>query len=152
MWIEQLGFMDLVNRTWNAHVKPSSIAKVITVKFKNVRYELMKWGRNLSQLKLLIEKCNKVIFILDEIEETRQLSRAEFNFRNIVKVHLKGLLSTQSVYWKNRCTICRVKFGGENTKYFHAKAIERYRHNAISEIKNGDGVILVDHHDKADAF
>jgi hypothetical protein len=45
-----------------------------------------------------------------------------------------------------------VKFGGENTKYFHAKATERYRHNAISKIKNEDGDILVDHHDKTDAF
>jgi hypothetical protein len=45
-----------------------------------------------------------------------------------------------------------VKFGGENTKYFHVKEIEMYRHNWISKIKNEDGDILVDHHDKADAF
>jgi hypothetical protein len=44
------------------------------------------------------------------------------------------------------------KLGGENTKNFHSKAIERYRHNKISEIKDDDGITLTDHQDKANAF
>jgi hypothetical protein len=98
MWVEQPGFMELVKRSWNFPVKSGSIAKVITAKFKNLIYELKKWGRNLSQLKILIEKCNKVIFQLDDIEDSRHLSRPEFNFINIIKVHLKYVLNTQSVY------------------------------------------------------
>jgi hypothetical protein len=98
MWVEQPGFMELVKRSWNSPVKSGSIAKVITAKFKNLIYELKKWGRNLSQLKILIEKCNKVIFQLDDIEDSRHLSRLEFNFINIVKVHLKYVLNTQTVY------------------------------------------------------
>jgi hypothetical protein len=62
MWIDQPGFLDLVDKTWKQPVKPGPIASVLTAKFKNVRYALKKWGRNLSQIKDLIEKCNKVIF------------------------------------------------------------------------------------------
>jgi hypothetical protein len=41
---------------------------------------------------------------------------------------------------------------GENTKYFHARATERYRRNAISEIQDEDGNTLVEHQQKAAAF
>jgi hypothetical protein len=42
--------------------------------------------------------------------------------------------------------------GGENTKFFHAKATERYRQNTITQIANEDGVILTDHQQKASPF
>jgi hypothetical protein len=44
------------------------------------------------------------------------------------------------------------KLGGENTKFFHSKAIERYRFNRIAEIQDADGNVLSDHQDKANAF
>ena len=45
-----------------------------------------------------------------------------------------------------------VQLNGENTKYFHARATERFRHNKISSIADGDGNILVEHEEKAAAF
>jgi hypothetical protein len=98
---------------------------------------------------LLIANSNKVIFILDKLEEERQLSSPEFNFRNIVKVHLKRLLQIQSDYWKKRCTIRWVQLSGENTNKFHAKATERYRHSVIAEFKGEDGTTLIDHNQAA---
>ena len=61
-------------------------------------------------------------------------------------------MNIQSIYWKNRCTIRWVKFGGENSKKIHAKATERYRHNVINEIKDEHGNTLINHNDKADAL
>jgi hypothetical protein len=94
-----------VERVWNSPVKPLSASGIITAKLKNLRYELKRWGKNLSHLKDLIGKCNYVILLLDQLEDERDLSRPEFNFRNIVKVHLKKLLQLQSDYWKSRCTM-----------------------------------------------
>jgi hypothetical protein len=91
-WIQQNGFMELVKRVWNTPVRAKSSANVLTAKFKNLRYELKRWGKNLSQIKLLIEKCNRVILLFDQLEDERDLSRPEFNFRKIVKVHLANLL------------------------------------------------------------
>jgi hypothetical protein len=51
-----------------------------------------------------------------------------------------------------RCTVRWVKFGGENTKFFHAKATERYRNNIIREIKDDEGIIRTEHHENASAF
>jgi hypothetical protein len=89
-WIQQLGFFELVEKVWNSLVKAQSSFCIITAKFKNLRYELKRWeGGNLSHLKDLIAKCNYVILQLDQLEDDRDLSMLEFNFRNIVKVHLK---------------------------------------------------------------
>jgi polysaccharide pyruvyl transferase WcaK-like protein len=41
--------------------------------------------------------------------------------------------------------------GGENTKFFHAKATERYRYNVISVIKDEQGNPMVEHNQKANA-
>jgi hypothetical protein len=109
-------------------------------------------GKNLSHFKDLITKCNQVIFLLDQLEENRDLSRPELNIRNIVKGHLKRLLQIQSDYWKSRCTVRWFKLGGENTKFFHSKATKRYMHNKIAEISDEAGNVLTDHSDKANAF
>jgi hypothetical protein len=133
-------------------VRAKSSSGIITAKLKNLRYELKRWGKSLSHFKNLVAKCNHVIFLLDQLEDARDLSTPEFNFRNIVKSHLKHLRQVQSDYWKSRCTIRWFKLDGENTKFFHSKAIERYRQNKIAEIKDDDGNVFVDHNEKANAF
>jgi hypothetical protein len=39
--------------------------------------------------------------------------------------------------------------GWENTKFFHAKATEKFRQNTITQILNEDGIMLTDHQKKA---
>lgn len=56
------------------------------------------------------------------------------------------------MYWKKRCTIRWVKFGDENTKFFHATAAERYRKNVISQLTLADGRIVTDHQSKSSAL
>jgi hypothetical protein len=51
-------------------------------------------------LKGLIQNCNKVVLILDTLEEERPLFRLKFNFRHVVKLHLEGLLLAECNYWK----------------------------------------------------
>jgi hypothetical protein len=53
--------LELVDRDWKMPVRANSSANALTAKFKNLRYELKKWGKSLSHIKFLIEKCNKVI-------------------------------------------------------------------------------------------
>ena len=96
-------------------------------------------------MKLLISSCNKVILLLDNLEELRPLFRQEFNFRKIVKLHLENLLHTQFLYWKKGCTIRYIKVGEENTKFFHAMATERFRRNSIASLQQPDGAIISYH-------
>jgi len=64
-------------------------------KYKRLRYDLKHWSKGISNLKLLIENCDKVILYPDTLEELRPLLNTEWNLRRIVKNQLMKLLQQQ---------------------------------------------------------
>jgi hypothetical protein len=73
---------------------------------------------NLSNIDTCIENCNKIIFMLDEYEDARELHISEWNFRRIIKERYLHLSDCKRDIWKNRCTIRWAKLGDENTSFF----------------------------------
>jgi hypothetical protein len=139
----------VLKKSWDKASNKKSSASVLVDKLKMLRYDLKHRKTNILKLKQLIEKCNKVIFLLDELEEARPLFLQEFNFRNIVKLHLDDLLLAECNYWRKRCTIRWIKMGEDNTKFFHSMATERFRRNCIKSLKASDGRIVDDHTEMA---
>ena len=92
--------MDCVRDSWKIPSRKGHITAIIMDKIKHLRQALKKWQTNLSQLKLLIDRCNQVVLCLDDLEELRPLYRPEANFRVIVKLHLDHLLHLQFFYSK----------------------------------------------------
>ena len=109
-WINMPGFLEIVKNIWDIHC-PGDSAKSLSAKLKLLRKGLKKWSTSLSVIKKLISNCNKVILMLDDIEEQRTLHITEWNFRIIVKDKLRSLLNCQQEYWKKRCTTKWAKFG-----------------------------------------
>lgn len=99
-------------------------AHILSAKFRLLRRILKRWAKGLSSLSKLISNCNMTIAFLDKLEEIRCLHPLESRFRNIIKSHIKVLLAMQNDYWKQRFTQRVMQFGDENTKFFHAMAIE----------------------------
>ena len=123
--------------------------KSLNAKFKNLRRASKLWAKTLSYLKTQIAKLNELIFLWDFFEEFRELDIHEWNCRAILKEHLLILLRNQKIYWKQRGKIKGVKFGDENTKFFHTKASINHRHNHIAVLQNEDEVDISDHAGKA---
>ena len=113
-------------------------------KTKNLRYNLKRWSKGVSKLKVLIQNSNETLAIMDTLEDKRPLYVQESNFREILKTHLQALLKYQNEYWRKRCTIRYFRFADENTKLFQSLATERYRHNAIAMLRVGE-VEIHDH-------
>jgi hypothetical protein len=147
-WIRQPGFMQLVDNIWALSVHGNA-AKRINAKFKLLRKGLKKWSGNLSNIDTCIDNCNKIIFMLDEYEDARELHITEWNFRRIVKERYMHLSDCKRDIWKNRCTIRWAKLGDENTSFFHSMATIRYRQNCISKFTLPDGREVSDHNEKA---
>jgi hypothetical protein len=147
-WIRQPGFMQLVDNIWALFVHRNA-AKRINAKFKLLRKGLKKWSGNLSNIDTCIDNCNKIIFMLDEYEDARELHITEWNFRRIVKERYMHLSDCKRDIWKNRCTIRWAKLGDENTSFFHSMATIRYRQNCISKFTLPDGREVSDHNEKA---
>nr|AAO37473.1 putative reverse transcriptase [Oryza sativa Japonica Group]AAS01922.1 retrotransposon protein, putative, LINE sub-class [Oryza sativa Japonica Group]ABF96965.1 retrotransposon protein, putative, LINE subclass [Oryza sativa Japonica Group] len=149
-WIEHDGFFDLVTSVWNNHGDSTDAAKNLTAKFKSLRKGLKKWSKTISKLTTLISNCNLAVSFIDKLEELRDLTLAEWNFRVIIKSKVLQYLRFKQIYWQKRCTIRWAKFGGENTKFFHAAATERYRRNLITHLQSDEGRMLTDHSEKAE--
>jgi hypothetical protein len=78
------------------------------------------------------------------IEEYRDLSLEEWNFRKILQEHLENLLEKQRGIIKWAC------LGDENTKKNHANATIRHNKNSIMMLRNSDGAEVFRHVEKAE--
>jgi hypothetical protein len=136
-WASHRSFYDIVKLSWDKSVGSLlNSVSVLSAKFKRLRYDLKQWSKGVSNIKLLINSCNKVIKFLDTVEEFRPLFNPEWNLRNLVKQQLCSLLKQQTQYWKQRNTVNRIKYGDECTKYFHSMATVSYRRNRIAQIQH----------------
>jgi hypothetical protein len=142
--------MTILQNSWFEGTVSLDSAKSISTKFKNLREVLKTWKSGLPNLAAAISKSKELVQFLDVLEEARDLTLEEWNFRNIINEHLRKLLHQQRTYWKQRGTINWVKFGYECTAFFHANASIRHRKNFISSLVNSVGVELLLHEEKAE--
>lgn len=149
-WMELPNFMEVVEHGWSVPVIQTDAARAITAKFKNLRRVLKAWQAQTSSLKTNIANVKMVVAFLEVLEELRDLSIQEWNFKNILYEKLTALLEQQRIYWKQRGTIKWVRFGDEGTKFFHANATIKHNRNMVTALKNDIGDLVTDHNVKAD--
>jgi hypothetical protein len=92
--------------------------------------------------------CKAVISILDAVEENRPLTRLELVLREIIVRLLSRTVKEKLLLWKQKSKIRVALEGDENTRYFHACASQRLRHNKI-QVLDHDDLELFGHDQKA---
>jgi hypothetical protein len=148
-WLLHEEFFPLMQHGWNLAVLPQDKAKMLMAKFKNLQRVLKCWYANTSNLVRNIKNNKLLLGFLDKMEELRDLTLEEWNFKQIVQENLALLLEQQRVYWRQRGTIKWATLGDENTKFFHANAIVKHTRNYIRSLKNSSGVEHFQHEEKA---
>lgn len=147
-WLQQATFMQTAQQSWAENINQADKAKVITAKFKNLRKTLRLWQKNFSGIKKNIDNVKLVLSLMEIIEEVRDLTIMEWNFKEALITKLNLLLEQQRIYWKQRGKIKWVKEGDAGTKLFHANATIKYRNNLIAQLKKDNGEIVVSHVEK----
>lgn len=148
-WLEHPEFLSVVQQHWTSPTHLFDAAKILTAKFKNLRTALKIWKANLSNLKSTIGSVKVVLDFLQVIEEFRDLSVPEWNFRSLLESKLQNLLKQQKIYWQQRGQVKWVTLGDAGTKFFHAHATIKYRKNLITSLENENGETVFDHKQKA---
>nr|TKW11035.1 hypothetical protein SEVIR_6G207600v2 [Setaria viridis] len=126
-------------------VAASSQRRVRSLKW--VRAERKKWARERRRLTTVISNYRIVLALLDLLEERRRLTAGEHLLRNLVEVKLSAANQALAIYWKQRYTFKVCKLGDENTRFFHASASARLRHNHIA-VLHSNGVPVYTHEGK----
>jgi hypothetical protein len=147
-WLQLEDFHSIFQDSWSQPLFQPDPAKRLMAKFKRERKAIQVWCKSLPNLEKLIDKVKLVIQLLDFIEESRDLTIQEWNFKEILILHLHDLLSKQRTYWKQRGQIKWVTLGDAGTKFFHANATVKHRHNLISSLKDDNGNTALSHTDK----
>jgi hypothetical protein len=104
-WLLREEFLPVMQHGWNVHVFQQDHAKKISAKFKNLHRVLKMWHYQLFKLSSIIENNKLMLSFMDVLEETRDLSLQEWNFRLLVQENLDKWLEQQKVYWKQRGNI-----------------------------------------------
>jgi hypothetical protein len=87
-----------VKQAWESAPFIHDSGKMINAKFKRTRYSLKKWSKRVSNLKEIINNYQFTLALLDGIEEQRNLSVVEKNFRRIVEIHTRKMLEARRIY------------------------------------------------------
>ncbi|PVH33721.1 hypothetical protein PAHAL_8G054400 [Panicum hallii] len=97
--MEHEHFWAVVQHGWSLPTQQTDAAKIIIEKFKNLRRVIRAWQAQLSSLKTNISNVKLIISLLGIIEEFRDLSLMEWNFRDLLEKKLLSLLRQQKIYW-----------------------------------------------------
>jgi hypothetical protein len=114
-----------------------------------LRRILRQWHAQISNLATTIQNNKVILPFLDTLEEFRDLALEKWNFRKIVLEHLENLLEQQRQYWKQSGRIKWDVLGDENTEFFHSTATINHNINAITMLKDSNGLERYQHEDKA---
>jgi molecular chaperone GrpE (heat shock protein) len=140
---------QVMDHAWKVPTTHTDKARRIVAKFKNLRRVLRAWQKQLSNLATTITNNKRILLLLDTLEEFRDQSLQEWNFRVMVQNNLEGLLEQQMVYWKQRGIIKLAELGDENTKNSHDTATIQHNKNTIMSLTSPAGIQLTNHEEKA---
>lgn len=101
-WLKHSSFINVMQHGWGLPVTPSDNARALGAKFKNLRRVLRMWQKQLPSIAKTIQNCKEVISFMDILEEARDLTLEEWNFRDQTNQQLNSLLSQQKIYWQQR--------------------------------------------------
>lgn len=91
-WMDFPDFLIIVQQHWCAPGHLTDAAKILSAKFKNLRTALKKWKSTLSNLKVALSNVKLILNFFLLIEEFRDLSIVEWNFKQLLEHKLQTLL------------------------------------------------------------
>jgi hypothetical protein len=107
----------ILSHGWCIPTIQADQAKNISAKFKNLRKIFRNGQKSIPTLKTNITNVKDILLFIEIIEDYRDLTLAEWNFREILGTKLNGLLDQQKIYWRQRGAIKWAQLGDTNTVF-----------------------------------
>lgn len=113
-------------------IAPNGIATIL----KQCVMDLSRWNKAVfAQVSWQIQKKRKTLSTLVLRDRGGSLG----NEINTLRQEINDLLDSEEIMWQQRSKVQWMRLGDRNTKYFHLKALERKKENAINRIMDENG-------------
>nr|XP_051207036.1 uncharacterized protein LOC127322116 [Lolium perenne] len=150
-WLKNPLFLPSTLPAWDSPLTIIDAAGDLAARLKSFRNAAKVWKCTHHFNPKFQNNCSFVIDLLDLFEETRPLSAEELALRVSCRDTLERLILERAAHWKQRGKFRAIVEGDENTRFFHARASQRMRHNSIRSL-DIDGAVVVSHEAKAAAL
>lgn len=98
--------------------------------------DLSRWNKAIfAQVSRQIQKKRKTLSTLVLRDRGGSLG----NEINTLRQEINDLLDSEEIMWQQRSKVQWMRLGDRNTKYFHSKALQRKKENAINRIMDENG-------------
>ncbi|CAN1129256.1 hypothetical protein LINPERHAP2_LOCUS5114 [Linum perenne] len=142
MWLDHPNFKEVLESSWSYPGFGSDNMFKLASKLKRLKTDLSNWNIDtFKRTEVVIKDTIEKIWILDNREETNQLSEEDRLERCFLKCDLDKLCKREEVSWRQKSRDKWTKDGDRNTKYFHKIANHNRPRNYISSLKI-DGVLF----------
>ena len=123
MWLVEKGCTDTIQDVW-AEQDSTDLGIRVIKKIEKCGVELKKWSmKSFGSIRKELEFKKKEI-----VKAEKEAMRSGQNFRvKELMLELNNLMDKEARMWLQRSKVQWAKYGDKNSKYFHARAIQRFR-------------------------
>ena len=142
-WPKVQGYSEVVQSAWDQELSVINPFLRLHTKLQRTGKALRSWSRSkIGHVKLLLCAAKQLIAILDVVQEFRQLTGQEIQFRRDLKARVFGLSAVEKIRAKQQSRLSEIKAADANSRLFFLRINGRQRKNFIQQLYTDSGVLI----------
>ncbi|XP_072060275.1 uncharacterized protein [Arachis hypogaea] len=134
-WCSNDEIRQIVREVWHEQINGSAMY-ILAQKLKRCQHKIVRWQQEYrSNSKVEID------LLQSELEELRLAGIHGGDIISEIEDKLEKALQNEESYWKDKSRVKWLKFGDQNTTFFHQKFRNRTRRNRIWQLTGSDGEV-----------
>jgi hypothetical protein len=118
-WPKLNGYAEVVKEAWEKDLQVHNPFLRLHIKLQRTAKALRQWARSkIGNNKLLLCVANKLIGILDVVQELRPLSVQEIQLRKDLKLRFLGMTAIEKLRAKQRARLSHIRAADAHSKLF----------------------------------
>ena len=136
MWTKDERCESVVHAAWDVCLVGDPMSQVLQ-KVSNCQTQLLSWNKNVfGNIKGTLIRKRKML----AKAELKAISGQGISQVKVLREEINNLLDLEESMWFQRAKTDWLRYGNQNSKYFHCRATERNKKNFISGLEDDHGI------------